>query len=512
MLELLAQGRRYLWSAWRFRWLSIAVAWLVCLGGWAAVSMMPNQYEADARLYVDADAVLTPLLKGLALDNTVSSQLDLLQRTLLSRPNLEKLISKTDLELSVSGPTDMERLVAQLGNQIRLVPQSHDLFTISYHNTNPQLAYDVVQNILNIFIEAKSGSNRSDMENARVFLQQQIASYEAQLRSAEAKRAAFKGKYVEILPSDLNGASRLEEARSQVSQLQGQLIDAQSRRKMLADELAGTPQMNVTEVDPGSPGGVVGGQSELAAAQEKLAILLQTDTDANPDVIRQRALIAGLRASGGGATPRGGTAGRPARSVSVPNPVYDQLKVSLVETDAELASLQRRVASATQDRDRLEAIARDVPNVQAQSLSLDRDYDVLRKNYDELISRRESMRIAAAADTDADKVRLEVIDPPQLPRIPVGPHRLMLLSGVLVAGLGAGVAVALLLGRLDSAFYTLAELRSLGLPVAGGISLAGPARRFTGRMLVGAVLPALAVVLLFGTFGGLLVRLARSLA
>ena len=57
---LLAQ---YLRAAWRRRWMGLMVAWLVCGVGWVGVYLIPNQYEASARLYVDADAVLTPLLR-----------------------------------------------------------------------------------------------------------------------------------------------------------------------------------------------------------------------------------------------------------------------------------------------------------------------------------------------------------------------------------------------------------------------------------------------------------------
>ena len=59
---------RYLRAAWRRRWLAVIIAWLACGLGWAAVYSMPNQYESTARMYVDAGAVLTPLLHGLAAE------------------------------------------------------------------------------------------------------------------------------------------------------------------------------------------------------------------------------------------------------------------------------------------------------------------------------------------------------------------------------------------------------------------------------------------------------------
>src|SRR6202789_4678994 len=113
---------QYLRAAWRRRWMGVIIAWLVCGIGWGAVYTIPNQYESSARLFVDADAVLTPLLRGLAADSAPTTQLEILQRTLLSRPNLEKLASKTDLDLTLNSPSDRERLIGRLGNDIHVTP------------------------------------------------------------------------------------------------------------------------------------------------------------------------------------------------------------------------------------------------------------------------------------------------------------------------------------------------------------------------------------------------------
>ncbi len=89
---------KYLRTAWRRRWLALIAAWAVCALGWAFVAQMPNQFESTARIFVEADAFLTPLLRGLAADVNTSNQLEVIQRTLLSQPNMDKLIRMTDLE------------------------------------------------------------------------------------------------------------------------------------------------------------------------------------------------------------------------------------------------------------------------------------------------------------------------------------------------------------------------------------------------------------------------------
>ena len=144
------------------------------------------------------------------------------------------MISKTDLDLTVANPSDRERLIGRLSNEIRVVPQTRNLFTITYRDYSPKLAHDVVQSLLTIFVESATGGNRTDMENARRFLEHQISSYEQQLRAAEKRRLDFRTKYIELFPNDVNLSSfGVEQARSQVKGLEGQLQDATSKRDAL---------------------------------------------------------------------------------------------------------------------------------------------------------------------------------------------------------------------------------------------------------------------------------------
>nr|WP_294502635.1 XrtA system polysaccharide chain length determinant [uncultured Rhodopila sp.] len=509
---------QYLRAAWRRRWLGVIVAWLVCGLGWVGVYSIPNQFESSARLYVDADAVLTPLLRGIAADSAPTTQLEIIQKTLLSRPNLEKLISKTDLDLALNGPSDRERLLSRLATEIKVSPQTKNLFTITYRDTNAKLAHDVVQTLLTIFVESATGGSRTEMENARRFLERQIQSYEQQLRAAEKRRADFRSRYIEVLPSsDSPNVPALESARSAAQQAEGKLQDAAVSRDALKQEVDNTPPMLVT--DSGGLATAANGQpvkTKLQQAEEDLRMLLLRDTDKHPDVIAQRKLIESLRSAPGEAPaePAGKAAsgGRDAGEVrhSVPNQVYEQLKVKLIEAESTVTSLQRQRDEAVAYRERLEKVQRDQPGLIAEYQNMDRDYTVLRRNYEDLLGRLQSANIAQAADTQADKVKLQVIDPPEIPRLPVAPNRLMLVSVVLLGGMAAGVGVTVLIGQLDRSFSTVDELRSLGLPVLGGISILGlvPLRlRLMSALRFGA-----AVAVLVGVYGGLMIHLLRSAA
>jgi len=107
-------------------------------------------------------------------------------------------------------------------------------------------------------------------------------------------------------------------------------------------------------------------------------------------------------------------------------------------------------------------------------------------------------------------VKLDVIDPPEVPRLPVAPNRMLLISGVLLAGLGVGLGFTVLLGQLEQTFATVDDLRKLGLPVLGGISIVGIAS-FRQRMFTVARF-SFAVSVLMVIYCGLVVHHLRSAA
>lgn len=493
--------RRYLRAAWRRRWLGLGIAWIACLAGWGVVSVIPNQYTSSARLYVDTDAVLTPLLKGLAVDATPADRLAVLQQTLLSRPNLEKLIGKTDLQLTITDPSQRDALIARLQKRITVAQKATDprgVFWISYTDTSPQMAQTVVNTLLNIFEDNASSRNRTDMENARRFLQRQIASYEIQLRAADQRRAAFRSSYPALFSGDQQNADNgglqpLDALKAKIATLEGSLQD----NTILADTL----QKDMTGDSKTSPARMAAANPKLAEAEANLRMLQMRYTDNFPDVVAAKQQIAALKAA-------------PAESPMVGpngNPVgREQIALKLAETKGTIAALQRQIAVLKTSEEKLEAVEKERPNLTVEYQNMDRDYTVLRKSYEDLLGRLQSANIGQAADTQADKVQIRVVDPPVVPTIPDAPNRLLLVSGVLIVGLGLGFAIPILLSQLDQSFWIVEDLRSLGLPVVGGISLLAVSRRHH-PVLAGAGF-SLAILALVAVYGGLLVRILHTMA
>ena len=73
---------------WRFRWLTICVAWGAALAGWLVVLHMPNIYKSSASVFVDTNSLLPELTEGLSARENLMDEVELVSKDLLSRPNL----------------------------------------------------------------------------------------------------------------------------------------------------------------------------------------------------------------------------------------------------------------------------------------------------------------------------------------------------------------------------------------------------------------------------------------
>ena len=490
MEALINTAFRLLAAAWRKRWYAIATTWLICALGWTFAMLVPANFEVSSQLYVAADPVLTPLLRGIAINGNSQEEFNLLRETLLSPPNLRNLIAREGL--GAGGPGYRESLVRSLQKRVTVDPQSRNLFTIRYVGHNPRRAYNIIEGLVNIYVERASTHNQGDIDNAGKFLQSQITYFHDQLKALEARRAAFQAKYLELLPA-VNGVSAVQASNVRVRKLETELQDVMAEKMLLKAELAKTKPLL-----SGYAGGG-GGSPALAAAQEHLAQLREQYTSNYPGVQAAQRQVQSLeRASSGGSGA--------SYSLPVANPVYEALHLKLLQSETAILTLTREQQRARADNLKLTKLARSQPGIEARFINLNRNYAVLQKEYQSLISRREAMRIGAAANIDANQVQLQVINPPLQPKIPIGPNRRLLLIVVLIIGIAAGLGVATILGELEGRVQSEADLRSFGLPVIGHISdVASTTRTSTPVMRVG-----ISGALLLGLFGALFIATSMN--
>ncbi|MBI3431344.1 MAG: chain length-determining protein [Hydrogenophilales bacterium] len=468
MDQLLQQIMGYAKAAWQRRWWGVAVAWLVCVVGWTWVMMIPDRYQASARVYVDTQTLLKPLLSGLAAEPNVEQQIKLMTRQLVSRPTLEKVARMTDQDVKAKTPEQTEAMLNDLAGKISIADAGREnLYTISYQDANGDLAKKVVQSLLTIFVESSLGKTRQDISSSARFIEEQLQQYQQKLNDAENALKEFKQKHIGMMPGQGGDYyAKLAEVSTQLRQAQLDQQEAVNRRNQLKRQLADEePELAAAAVAGASDSEI---DDRIQALQKQMDQLRLQYTDLHPDVQSTKRLIEKLQAEKKAdlakikADPSG---------AKIQNPVYQQLTLSIAEADATVSSLQARVAEYQRRYADLRSASNMIPQVEQEYTQLTRDYDVYRQNYDALLKRRESVTMSGEVESKTDTVDFRVIDPPFVPSQPAWPNRPLLLSLVTLGGLGAGVAVAFLLSQLRRTVTDRRVLRELtGLPLLGAVS------------------------------------------
>lgn len=511
MREQVEQIGSYVREAWRFRWYALGVAWLVALAGWAVSLQMPNEYRASAQIHVDTESMLKPLLRGLVVESNTQRRVELMTRTLLARPNLEKVARETDLDLRAESPQQMEALIDRLERRIQLSGTGRtNLYRISYRGEDPQVTRDVVDTLVNLFVEESMGRTRRDTESAQAFLNRKVEEYERRVAAAEQRLTEFKREHVGQLPGNRGDYyQRLQQATEQLEQARFELETAQSRKRELEKQLAG--EEPVFGIMGDQDGGASTAQTprldqRINKLQDRLDQLLLKYTEQHPEVETVRDRLeqltqkreekrAELAAAAGEASPREGS-----ESLEQ-NPVHQEIRAALARTRAEVATAESKVARYRRQVQELRSKVNTLPEVEARYNELQRQHQQVKQTYDELQQRLRTAEISEAADSAENQVDFRVVEPARVPSEPVAPDRPLLVTASLgAAAVGYG-AFAVFLALLWPTFHTRAAVHSaLQMPVLGAIAWV-PTHSGVRRRRLGLAAYGLALAVLLAAYG-----------
>ena len=479
MEELLRQIVIKLRGMWHYRWLGLATAWVIAAVGMVVITMMPDRYEASTRIYVNTASILKPLMTGLTVLPNDDQQIAMLSRVVISRPNVEKLVQMVGLDAGARAKADFERLVDSVIANLKIVGGGKDnIYILTYRDVQPERAKRVVQLFSSMFIESGHGGKASDTDAAKKFIDEQIVTYEKKLQEAESRLKDFK---LRSLGMSTGGEgrdyfSRISEASTQLERAQLDLREAENtrdafKRGLANEEPSSSPGSAIPSVSSSMVSDV---DARIDAMRRNLDVLLQRYTENHPDVIGAQRVIRELEDQRNQLMVARRKEGVPMNMAPLGTGprASEQLKVSLAQSEAAVASLRARVTEYSSRYARLKASAMMMPQIEAEYAQLNRDYEVNKKNYESLVTRRETASISGEMQSVAGVADFRLIDPPRVSPGPVAPNRGMLFPLVLAVALVAGLGAAFIARELRPAFYdghSLAE--ATGLPVLGTVSL-----------------------------------------
>ena len=461
---------------WKHRRAGLITAVVLSILGATLALVIPGVYQASARAYVDTQSILKPLMEGMTVAPNVEQQVQMMARTLISAPNLEKVAKITGLDKAATTEKKKEALIEELTKDIRMRPAGgSNFYLIEYRNRDQDAALKVVESLMDIFVQSNQTNQSRDTQRALTFIDEQIASQEKELLKTESALKEFKIANINVMPNLAQDyVARTAEMQREVQVARNELREASYARSALRSRLASVPQ--TLSAGDSSEGGGRPSDTErrLGAAQARLEDLKLRYTDVHPDVLNQQRTIQDLEralrreqaeaaAAAAGAAPRG--------TRMVPNKLYQDLSITLADADAKVASLTARVADAEARVAQSKSLAKTIPKVEAEYIQLNRDYEVTKANYDKLLARRESAKLAGSMGENSGTREFRIVDPPRVSYGPVSPNRPLLLLGALMGSIAAGLLMSFFLDRLNPSYFDQTSLKAItGLPVLGTVT------------------------------------------
>jgi polysaccharide chain length determinant protein (PEP-CTERM system associated) len=468
----------YLKGIWLKRRYIIIATWLICPLGWYAVASMPNVYKSEARVYVDTQSLLRPLLKGLTVETNPNTQIRLMVRTLLSRPNLERISRMTDLDVQANNSEEYERIIKNLKDNIKISSVGREnIYTLSIENKDPEMAKNIVRSALTVFIENTLGETRSDSDSAQKFLNTQIKDYENRLSTAEARLTSFKQKYSGILPNQSGGYYvKLNNNREELKAIELEVLENKTRLDSAKKQLSQS-----VKADTSGENKIKSESSIQTTYDERITELeVQLDslklryTEKHPDVIEVSRNLTHLNTLRSAEIEKYlGQNNKDTVNLQrlSTNPVIQEVQIQVNQLENLIASLNVRADNYRQRIIELENRVHTLPEIEAELIALNRGYDITKSKYHELLSRKETASLAQQADETTDKIQFRVIDPPRKATKPSGPKRFILFGVVTVLGFAVGIGLSLLMSLLNPVATSTSQLsKATGVPIFGVVS------------------------------------------
>jgi polysaccharide biosynthesis transport protein len=462
----------------RRRWWLALPAFGIWIGVWTLAWFLPAVYRSETVILVEQQKVPEQyVVPNVSAD--LQDRLQNMTQQILSRTRLLNIMDDFNLypklRAHVTGDEMVERMRKDI--QVELVQAVNrtgnlSAFKVAYLSSDPVLAQKVTAQLTSLFINENLKTRQEQSAQTTQFLANQLEEAGRGLAEQEAKVKEFKSQYLGQLPEQVQSNVQILAGLQAQLQQETDLLEGAKQHSAYLETMRTQLHSLETTLSPGgtafSPPAL---DPELARLRAQLADLSSHYTERHPDVRKVKDQIAKLEkmkqqiAAQVSAAPPSETTEATAHPSSPADvqalasrmEIESQIKANKVEIESRqsaIQDLQHRIGD-------YQARLNMTPVREQQMAGLTRDYEQSRKNYEELLAKRDQSGMATDLEKQQQGEQFRVLDPPNLPQKPYSPNRLKLNLIGLAAGLMVGIAVLAGGEIVDDRIYSKEELAKI---------------------------------------------------
>jgi len=410
LLFVLQLLKNILKELWLHKYLSlfsgIAIAFAILMFGY----LWQEKYQVSTTIYADSQNIIQPLLEGQAQVTRVEDKSQVVKDLMLSQRAIEKIIIEQGFLVEGDSAATQAEKISDLRDDVSVSMLGQNYIGVSFSDTDPDRAYNVITHLVDYFIRESSATKRSESKQAFLFIEKQSNAYKEQLRLAEEKLKQFKATNLDGTESSV--AAKVEDLRTSISDIELDLEQATSRVDSLVIQVKKEDRYLTKKAKADEY------KERIADAVARLDNLRLSLTDNHPDVINLRQHIAGLYDAVENPSSSGSSLSNSIGSKE--NPVYDELRAQLAAAQVEKDAIEKRLKSMKVRLSQEYARAKRVAERNAESSELTRDYDVTKGLYEDLLGRKEKARLSMTLDIEGQGVTYKIQEPAKYPLSPSG--------------------------------------------------------------------------------------------
>jgi polysaccharide chain length determinant protein (PEP-CTERM system associated) len=452
--------------AMRRRWIILVPFCLALIVGTALALVLPKIYQASTLILIEPQRVPQNYVQPI-VSSEASDRINTLSQQIMSRTNLEKIISDFNLFYSPERTNMyMEDKVNSLRRRIEIdITQDRrgtDAFSISFRGQDPQKVMQITNALATSFIDENLKVRESQALGTSDFLDAELKTMRQRLEQVEERIKEYRKNYMGELPEQLDTNLRiLDRLQEDLNDRQQSIREARVRLAELNS--AGSRSQQIVVIGSEQP------RSGDGASVEELKARLETMssryTEKHPDILRLKKQIAEMEAKQESEM-ADNNRGRFAVSPSLPA----ELRRQILEARREIEVAEGEIVSLKKQISQYQKRVEETPKREQELLGLRRDYLNIQASYDSLLKRKLEADIAVNMERKQKGEQFRIVDPARLPQRPVAPDMRKLFLMVVAAGLAIGGGATFLLEYINTSFRSPDEIETMfELPVLTAI-------------------------------------------